>query len=101
MSGDIDRVAIAAAAAIDLEDLVGYIADRNPVAGERIRASILAEFTRLARLVPRLDGREVTLRSGEVCRRSFVHPAVIFYRRTPGVLEVVRVLHHAREPIAR
>ncbi|MBK8696770.1 MAG: hypothetical protein IPN17_32030 [Deltaproteobacteria bacterium] len=34
MSDALDRVAIAAAAAIDLEDLVGYIAERNPAAAE-------------------------------------------------------------------
>lgn len=101
MSDALDRVAITAAAAVDLEDLVGYIAERNPVAAERTREAILGEFIRLARLSPRLDGRVVTLRTGGACRRSFVHPAVIFYRRVPGVLEVVRVLHYARGPITR
>ena len=40
MSDACDRVAITVAAAVDLEDLVGYIADRNPLAAERIRESI-------------------------------------------------------------
>lgn len=56
MSDVLGRVAITAAA--DLEDLVGYIA-------ERTRNALLAEFTRLTRLFRRFDGRAITVRSGE------------------------------------
>ncbi|MBK8692026.1 MAG: hypothetical protein IPN17_06900 [Deltaproteobacteria bacterium] len=43
----------------------------------------------------------VGLRDGSDALRVYVHPVAIFYERDPGVLRVLRVYHHAREPIAR
>lgn len=96
-----DRVVFVADAAADIEELAEYLDARNPSAAVRVRDAILASLSALAEHAPRLEGRPVTLRSGLVCRRWFVHPAVIYYARTPGLLTVLRVYHHAREPIAR
>ncbi len=41
-----------------------------------------------------------TLTTGETCRRWYVHPVMIYYQRSPGMLRVVAVRHHAREPLA-
>ena len=55
----------------------------------------------LAARDPRLDGREVELDTGERCRRIFVHPLTIYYQRAPGEVLIVRVYHHARQPLTR
>ena len=96
-----DRVDIAPEARVDLDEQLTFIADRNPRAARQLAAEIDAAFELLAAPVPHLEGPPVTLRSGVSCRRHLVHPVVIYYRRMPGVLDVLRVYHHAREPIAR
>ena len=96
-----DRIAFVVDAVTDLEELAEYIDARNPVAAVRVRDAIRAAIALLAESDPRLDARTVTLRSGVVCQRHYVRPAVIYYRREPGVLTVLRVYHHAREPIVR
>lgn len=96
-----DRVEFSPEALAELEELTAYIADRNPDAAERVRADILSAATRLALPAPRVDGPAAMLRAGAPCRRTFVHPVMIYYRRAPGVVQVLRVYHHAREPIAR
>ena len=49
----------------------------------------------------RLDGPAALLRSGRRCRRFPVAPVTVFYEREPGVVTVLRVYHHAREPLTR
>jgi plasmid stabilization system protein ParE len=96
-----DRVELAPKAVADFDELLAYPVERNPTAAVKLRVAVLDDFARLARTSPRLDGPAVTLATGERCRRSVVHPVAIYYRRAPGVLEVMRAYHHAREPIAR
>ncbi len=96
-----DRVMFSPLALAELAELTEYIAAQNPDAAEQVRAAVVAMTEQLALPAPRLDGPPAVLRSGVACRRSFVHPVAIYYRRAPGVLEVLRVYHHAREPIAR
>lgn len=96
-----DRVELAPLARADLDDLVEHVEARNPVAARAMLARVAASLATLAAPSPRTDGPAVTLRTGESCRRHFVYPVAIYYRRTPGVVEVVRIYHHAREPIAR
>ena len=96
-----DRIAFVDDAVTDLEGLAEYIDARNPAAAVKLRDAIRAAVALLADTDPRLDTRFVTLRSGVVCQRHYVRPAVIFYRREPGVLTVLRVFHHAREPVTR
>ena len=97
----IDRVEFTVDAADELDELVEYIDARNSDAARRVRRDVMGAVARLASEVPRLDGRPVTLQSGDRCLRWFVHPVVVFYEREPGVVRVLRVLHHAREPITR
>jgi len=96
-----DRVEFSPEALAELDDVVAYISERNPDAGERVRAAIMRTVATLAAPAPRTDGREATLDTGGRCRRLFVAPVVIFYQRSPSVLSVLHVWHHAREPIAR
>lgn len=96
-----DRVELTDEARADLRDVVGYIAERNPTAAESLRAAIERAVAALASTEPRMDGVLVSLRDGSDARRVFVHPVAIFYEREPGVLRVLRVYHHAREPLTR
>ncbi len=101
MTAPADRIDIAPEARIDLDEPLTFIADGNPRATRKLASEIDAAFVLLAAPTPHLEGAPVTLRSGVSCRRHLVHPVVIYYRRKPGMLDVLRVHHHAREPIAR
>lgn len=101
MTDGADRVEFSPEALAELDEVVAYISERNPGAGERVLAAIMRTLATLAAPNPRTDGREATLDTGERCRRSFVAPVVIFYQRGPGLVAVLHVWHHAREPIAR
>jgi len=47
------------------------------------------------------EGPEQQLRSGMIVRSWPLPPYRIYYRRREGVLEVMRVYHHARRPITK
>lgn len=96
-----DRVEFSPEALAELEELTTYFAERNPAVAERVIADVVAASERLALHAPRLDGPPAVLRTGEPCRRYFVHPMMLYYDRAPGVVVVLHVWHHAREPIAR
>lgn len=96
-----DRIELTEEARTDLREVVRYIVERNPAAGENLRSAIERTVAALALTAPRMDGVLVGLRDGSDARRVCVHPVAIFYEREPGVLRVLRVYHHAREPIAR
>ena len=97
----LDRVEFTVDAADEFDEQVEYINQRNPDAAGRVRRDVMDAVAGLADEAPRLDGHPVTLQSGDRCFRWFVHPVVVFYEREPGVLRVLRVLHHARDPITR
>lgn len=101
MTNGADRVEFTDDAIDELNELVAYIAERDPGAAEKVRSEVFAAVLRLAERMPRLDGSAVMLRSGAGSRRWFVHPVMLFYEREEGVLRVLRVHHHAREPIER
>lgn len=96
-----DRVEFSPEALAELRELIEYIAERNPSAAERVRSDVVSAASRLALPSPRLDGPPARLKTGAPCRRHFVHPVTLYYDRAPGVLIVLHVWHHAREPIAR
>ena len=96
-----DRVELSAEARADLDALLSYLLQRNPAAAVRFAQALDDALTMLAAHEPRVDGPLVHLPSGDPCRRRFVHPALLLYERAPGVLYVLSVHHHAREPIAR
>ena len=96
-----DRIELAAAARRDVDSQLDYLAERNPAAALALSGAIAATLAMLAQREPRFDGPDARLTTGERCRRVFVHPVAIYYQRAPEVLTVLRVYHHAREPIAR
>jgi len=96
-----DRVDLAPLARVDLADMVEYVEERNQAAARELLAKVAATLATLASPSPRVDGPAVALVTGERCRRHFVYPVAIYYRRAPGVLDVLRIYHHAREPITR
>ena len=96
-----DALEFSAVARAELDEVVEYIAQRNPTAAVRLRAAIGAALTALTAPHPRTEGPPAMLNTGEPCRRCFVHPVTLYYDRTPGLLTVLHVHHHAREPIAR
>ena len=101
MTAPADLIDIAPEAQIDLDELLTFIADRDPRAARKLASEIDAAFVLLAAPTPHLEGAPVTLRSGVGCRRHLVHPVVIYWRRKPGMLYVLRGHHHACEPIGR
>lgn len=94
------RVVVKAAARRDLLRHASYIADRSPEAALRFLDCSRETFERLARfpslgsryrpIVPRLSG----LRRFRV--RSFAD-YLVFYRTSEGGIEVIRVIHGARD----
>lgn len=96
-----DCVEIAPEAARDLAAIVDHMAEHNPRAAATWTDDFRDALALLASLAPRLDGPSVRFLDGTPVRRWPVLPAVMFYQRTPGVLRVARVYHHAREPLTR
>ena len=96
-----DDIEFSAVARAELDEALEYIAARNPGAAIRLRAAIGAALTTLALPQPRVDGPAAQLTTGVPCRQRFVHPVTLYYDRAPGVVTVLHVWHHAREPIAR
>lgn len=83
----------------DLEDALGYVADRDWRAAEVLHASIFRAFDDLD--AGGFDGPPFTLPSGERVRRFYAHPFWIYCQRLPGdTLLVLRVRHYARAPLA-
>jgi len=83
----------------DLEDITGYIAQDNPVAAEAVRQSILDTAERLA-LHPSL-GIRPRFSSARYAGIRFLpaHPYpmyLLFYRELNSEIEVLRILHGAR-----
>lgn len=82
------------AASADLEEIWLYIAQDDPDAADRCIRTIVSRFPTLASM-PHM-GRHREELSAEL--RSFpVDNFVIFYRPMDGGIEVVRVLHGARD----
>jgi toxin ParE1/3/4 len=94
------RVVIRPRAVGDLDEYVDYLALRSPAAAERFRArvsetwALLAEYPGIGRLRRYTDPEFAGVRSIPV--RGFPNH-LIFYRATEKVLDVIRVLHGARD----
>jgi plasmid stabilization system protein ParE len=93
------RVTLAAQADRDLEQIVRFLAQKNPKAAERLGNALLDDALTLAQL-PRRGG-EVRNRSGY---RRIVHRPwfLIFYRvdETQRLVEVARVWDARQDPAA-
>lgn len=96
-----DRIELSDDARDDLAALYAHLFERNPSAAAAFLGRVGATLDLLAAKSPRLDGAPVEMRDGRPCRRFPAHPAVILYDRAPDVLAVLRVYHHAREPLTR
>lgn len=93
------NVQFAPQAEADLRESLEYIRERNPPAAEKLGNRILAVIEMLA--AGEVHGQEQRLTTGEVVSSWPVPPFRIYYRRQGDVLQVLRVYHHARRPIAR
>ena len=78
----------------DLAAISEYFAERNPAAGARLLREILARCRQLANQ-PRQGNPRSTLGSG--VRSVVVRQYVIYFRATTSGIEVLRVLHGARD----
>jgi plasmid stabilization system protein ParE len=96
-----DRVELSPEAVAEFDEALEYIAARNPSAATRLREAVALTLATLAAPHPRVDGPAARLNTGVPCRQRFVHPVTLYYDRAPGVVMVLHVWHHAREPIAR
>jgi plasmid stabilization system protein ParE len=86
-------------AADEFDATIGYLAERNPLAGRKLAEAVLAAIDRLC--AEPLDGRPHRLRTGDVVRGWPVPPLRVYYQRAEGVLFIVRVYDQRREPIER
>ena len=78
----------------DLVDIWTFIAQNNPTAADRMIAAI-QKRSRLCVEFPEMGRSREELRAG---LRSFViSPYVVFYRPVADTIEVIRVLHGARD----
>ena len=83
----------------DLRSAVEYVAAQNPTAAAELTDQLLSTIEKLAQ--GEFQGTEVQLRSGAIVRSWPVVPYRIYYRRSDEALQVVRVYHQARRPIAK
>jgi plasmid stabilization system protein ParE len=83
----------------DFAALVGYLLDRNPTAAADLGRRIFDVIDKLA--AKQFEGTEQTLKTGELVRSWAVPPVRIYYQRQPSVFWVLRIYHHAREPISK
>ena len=78
----------------DLDEIWSYIAQDNPDAADKLVQAIISRFPKLASM-PELGRPREELSSG---LRSFpVGRYIIFYRKSKSGVEIVRVLHGARD----
>jgi toxin ParE1/3/4 len=88
------RYRVSDAAVADLEEIWLFIAQDNPEVADRFVRTIVARFAKLAAM-PYLGRQRAELSTG---LRSFpVGSYVVFYRPMDNGVEVVRVLHGARD----
>ena len=89
------RFLLSPEARADLEEIVDFIAAENPAAAERVLGELKAAMHRLAEM-PLLGHLRQDL-TAEPLRFWQVYSFLIIYRPAKSPLEVVRVLHAARD----
>jgi toxin ParE1/3/4 len=88
------QIRVSSAAGADLEEIWFYIAQDDVGAADKFVHVVVSRFPRLASM-PELGRRREELSRG---LRSFpVGRYIIFYRRVESGVEIVRVLHGARD----
>jgi plasmid stabilization system protein ParE len=83
----------------DFAAVIGYLADRNPVAAQEFGERIFALVDKLA--AGEFDGPEHALSSGESVRSWPLPPVRIYYQRQTDAFWVLRIYHQARPPITK
>ena len=83
----------------DFAVVIGYLAERNPMAAAALGRKIFSIIDKLAAYD--FDGPETTLRTGEVVQSWAVPPVRIYYRRKADAFWVVRIHHQAQRPLER
>jgi toxin ParE1/3/4 len=78
----------------DLQSTLSYLAERSPPAAKRYAKQFQGKI-RLIANQPAVGRKRDALRPG--LRSVVVHPYVLFYRFTDTQIEIVRVLHGARD----
>ncbi len=91
------KVRYSADAARDVLSAVEYVSARNPKAARVLYEDIRAVIRRIAS--GELEGPETVLLAGPRVRSWPVRSFRIYYQRTNTVLFVIRIYHHARQPI--
>ncbi len=81
-------------AVTDMEVISAFIAQDSPTQADRFIAKLLAAMERL-RESPGIGRRRPDL--GPTIRNFVVKEYLIFYRPVPGAVQVLRVLHGARQ----
>lgn len=93
------RLLVREKAQADLEELGQFIASDNPAAAAEVVRAVRVSFEQLARM-PQL-GRIVKKVKTSEKLRMWLSPAfpnyLIFYRELPDGVDIVRVLHGARD----
>lgn len=93
------RAVITEPAQEDLDGVLGYLVVRNADAALALLDDVEESVSLLAQGL--LEGREVTLSTGERVRRFVVRALVIYYRRDADALRVLHVRDARREPLER
>lgn len=88
------RLRVAATATADIEEIWAYIARESSVSADRFVDELLDKFPLLAER-PDIGVAREALAPG--LRLFPVRRYLIFYRRTPPYLDIVRVLHSSRD----
>jgi toxin ParE1/3/4 len=78
----------------DLEDILDYLDQRNPQAAERFAAAVDGRCAQLSHL-PEIGRARQELGPG--LRSLVIEQYLLFYRITPIAIEVLRILHGARD----
>jgi toxin ParE1/3/4 len=81
-------------AASDLADILEYLDQHSPPAAERFAAAVDQRCAQLGRL-PDIGRLREELAPG--LRSIVIDRYVLFYRVTPNAVEVLRILHGARD----
>lgn len=92
------RIILAPEAAEDIERALAFLAERSPSAAADLARRIVLTLEQLA--AEAFEGPEAILGDGRAVRSWPVSPYRIYYRRVSGALEILRVFHQARKPIA-
>jgi plasmid stabilization system protein ParE len=93
------RIRFAKQAASDIDAAVAFRLKQRPDASVTLVDDVMKVAERLAR--GEFDGPEQRLKSGLTVRSWPLPPYRLYYRRREGVLEILRIYHQARRPIAR